>query len=52
MYPNLYYFFKDAFGVEWQWLKFVNSFGFFVAIAFVVGAAVLTSEMKRKERLG
>ena len=52
MYPNLYYFFKDAFRVEWQWLKFVNSFGFFVAIAFIVGATVLTSEMKRKERLG
>ncbi len=52
MYPNLYYFFKDIFGIELQWLKFVNSFGFFVAIAFIVGAVVLTSEMKRKERLG
>ncbi|MES2777923.1 MAG: prolipoprotein diacylglyceryl transferase family protein [Bacteroidota bacterium] len=52
MYPNLYYFFEDIFGIQWQWLKFINSFGFFVAIAFIVGAVVLTSEMKRKERLG
>lgn len=52
MYPNLYYFFRDLFGIELQGLKFVNSFGFFVAIAFIVGALVLTSEMKRKERLG
>jgi len=52
MYPNLYYFFKDIFGIEWHWLKFINAFGFFVAIAFIIGAMVLTSEMKRKERLG
>ena len=52
MYPNLYYFFKEVFGIELQGLKFINSFGFFVAIAFITGAMVLTSEMKRKERLG
>jgi len=52
MYPNLYYFFKDVFGLELKGLVFINSFGFFVAIAFIVGAIVLTSEMKRKESLG
>jgi len=52
MYPNLYYAFKDLFGVEWTFLRFVNSFGFFVAIAFIVAAVVLASELKRKSRQG
>ena len=51
MYPNLYYFFREVFGIQWQWLKFINSFGFFVALAFIAGAIALTAEMKRKERL-
>lgn len=52
MYPNLYFFLKDTFGVEpWGWTKYINSFGFFVAIGFVVAAMVLTKELKRKERL-
>lgn len=53
MYPNLYFFLKDTFGVEpWAWTKFVNAFGFFVAIAFVLSAIVLAKELKRKEREG
>jgi len=53
MYPNLYFFLKDVFGVEaWHWTKFVNSFGFFVAISFVLAAVVLTKDLKRKEREG
>lgn len=52
MYPNLYYAFKDLFGVEWQFLRFVNSFGFFVAIAFILAAIVLAAELKRKSRQG
>lgn len=52
MYPNLYYAFKDLFGIEWNWLRFVNSFGFFVALAFLGAAWVLTRELKRKERAG
>lgn len=52
MYPNLYYAFKDFFGVEWTALRFVNSFGFFVALAFIMAAFVLTLELKRKEREG
>src|SRR5262245_44018536 len=52
MYPNLYYAFKDLFGVEWKFLRFVNSFGFFVAIAFIVSAIVITSELKRKSKQG
>lgn len=52
MYPNLYYAFKDLFGVEWPFLRFVNSFGFFVAIAFVLSAIVLASELRRKSKQG
>lgn len=52
MYPNLYFAFKDLFGVEWTFLRFVNSFGFFVAIAFILSAIVLAAELKRKSSEG
>jgi phosphatidylglycerol:prolipoprotein diacylglycerol transferase len=52
MYPNLYYAFRDIFGVEWSGLKLVNSFGFFVAIAFIICAWVLTLELRRKQQQG
>ena len=52
MYPNLYYAFQDLFGVSLPGLRFINSFGFFVAIAFLIGAWILTKEFKRKEREG
>ena len=52
MYPNLYYVFKDWFGVEWNGLKILNTFGLMVALAFVAAALVLNSELKRKEKLG
>ncbi len=54
MYPNLYYAFQDLFGVgeQWKFLRFVNSFGFFVALAFVAAAMVLAAELKRKSKLG
>lgn len=34
MYPNLYYAFKDLFGIELSGLKLVNSFGFFCGALF------------------
>lgn len=52
MYPNLYYAFRDLFGIEATGLRFVNSFGFFVALSFLAAAWVLTHELKRKERAG
>lgn len=52
MYPNLYFAFKDLFGVEWSFLRFVNSFGFFVAIGFILAAVVLVAELKRKSSQG
>ena len=52
MYPNLYYFFKDVFGVEWEWARFLNSFGFFVALAFLAGAYFLTRGLRNMEKKG
>ena len=52
MYPNLYYVFKDLFGLEIESLRFVNSFGFFVAIAFIIAAIVLSKELQRKSSQG
>ncbi|MCE3281962.1 MAG: diacylglyceryl transferase [Chitinophagaceae bacterium] len=52
MYPNLYYAFEDLFGIKIKGLQLINSFGFFVAIAFLVGAWVLTRELRRKEAKG
>src|SRR5947209_20050336 len=52
MYPNLYYFFRDAFGIKIGILRFINSFGFFVAISFLIAASILTHELKRKSKQG
>ncbi|MGJ7033860.1 prolipoprotein diacylglyceryl transferase [Niabella hirudinis] len=52
MYPNLYYVFKDFFGIEWNFLHFVNSFGFFVALAFIICSVVLARELRRKGKEG
>lgn len=52
MYPNLYYAFKDIFGIELTGLKLVNSFGFFVALSFILSAWVLTLELRRKQQQG
>lgn len=52
MYPNLYYAFRDLFHVEWQPLRFINSFGFFVAISFIISAVVLSAELRRKSKQG
>lgn len=53
MYPNLYFFLKDVFGIEpFSFTRYINSFGLLVAIAFLVAAFVLSSELKRKEKLG
>lgn len=52
MYPNLYYIFKDWFGVNWHGLSFLNTFGLFVALGFVTAAIVLSKELQRKEKQG
>jgi phosphatidylglycerol:prolipoprotein diacylglycerol transferase len=52
MYPNLYFAFKDLFGISWPFLRFINSFGFFVALAFIAAAVTMTKELIRKEGEG
>lgn len=52
MYPNLFYAFKSWFGIELPFLKLVNTFGFFVALCFLVSAWLLTEELKRKQQEG
>ena len=36
MYPTLYHALLDLMGLDLPFLKFLNSFGFFVAVAFFV----------------
>ena len=50
MYPTLYHAFKDLFGVDLNFLKPVNSFGLFVAIAFLSAALLFKKEIIRKEK--
>lgn len=50
MYPNLYYLFKDWFGLKIEFLKILNTFGLMVAIAFIAAAYTLSLELKRKEK--
>ena len=52
MYPNLYYVFKDWFGLKWHGLSFLNTFGLMVAMGFVTAAIVLSKELQRKEKQG
>ncbi len=52
MYPNLYYVFEDFFGAKIGILRFINMFGFFVAIAFLVAAWLLAKELRRKSKEG
>ena len=47
MYPNLYYAFRDLFGIEpWPALRFINTFGFFVALSFVAAHWAMSREMR------
>jgi phosphatidylglycerol:prolipoprotein diacylglycerol transferase len=52
MYPNLYYAFKDLFHIDWKPLRFINSFGFFVALSFILAAVTLAAELRRKGKEG
>jgi hypothetical protein len=47
MYPNLQYALKDIFGIDWPALRFINTFGFFVALSYILAAVVLAAELKR-----
>ncbi len=52
MYPSIYYALKDLFGWDLPFFKMIQSFGFFVAISFLLAAYFLTRELKRKENEG
>jgi phosphatidylglycerol---prolipoprotein diacylglyceryl transferase len=52
MYPNLYYLFKDWFGVKLKGLEFLNMFGLMVALSFIAAAIVLRKELLRREKQG
>lgn len=50
MYPDLRYVFEALFGYAMPpWLGIFKTFGFFVAIAFIIASYTITSEVKRKE---
>ncbi len=52
MYPNFYYIFKDWFGLEIPFLQIINSFGFFVAVSFLLAGIFMQKELKRKFKDG
>jgi prolipoprotein diacylglyceryltransferase len=52
VYPNFRELFYYTIGVDIPALAVVNTFGFFVAISFLVAAWLLTKELKRKEAEG
>ncbi len=52
MYPTIYHALLDLIGLDLPFLKFLNSFGFFVAVAFFFASWTLGMELRRMEGLG
>jgi len=52
MYPTFYDLVLDLFGVSIPAFKYMQSYGMMVGIGFIVGAILLTLELKRKESIG
>ncbi len=52
MYPSFYEFFKFTFGIDWQFLKLFQTFGFFMVLAFIAGGLAARSAFLRMKRLG
>ncbi|MGY4536413.1 phosphatidylglycerol:prolipoprotein diacylglycerol transferase [Mucilaginibacter sp. UYNi724] len=52
MFPNLYYLIQYFTGANIEFFKIVQTFGFFVAIAFMAAYWAFTQEFKRREQLG
>ena len=50
MYPRLTDFINDIFGTQFNLP--IQSYGFFLAMAFLVGAYFLNQELKRQQQLG
>lgn len=52
MYPTLYHAVHDLLGLDIGILRMLNSFGFFVALAFILASWTLGRELRRMEGLG
>lgn len=52
MYPTLYHFFQSVFGHAPEFLRIVNTFGFFVALSIAAAYWVMNKELARKTDLG
>ncbi|MBL7963253.1 MAG: prolipoprotein diacylglyceryl transferase [Flavobacteriales bacterium] len=52
MYPTLYHALLDLTGLDVPFLRLLNSFGFFVALAFVAASWTLARELARMEGAG
>jgi phosphatidylglycerol:prolipoprotein diacylglycerol transferase len=53
MYPNLSYILHDLFGTSYDnWTRYIQTFGLFLALAFLVAAYTLYLELKRKAEQG
>lgn len=52
MYPTLYHFLAETFGIHLRGLQIVNTFGLFVALSIAAAFVAMQSEMRRKTLLG
>lgn len=52
MYPSLYHFLYQTFGLDLPIFKVINSFGFFVALAFITASYCMAKELARKHKEG
>jgi len=52
MYPSIYYLVADLFGIKLEFLKMIQTFGFFMAMSFLAASYVVSRELKRKEKEG
>ncbi|MGB1121813.1 MAG: diacylglyceryl transferase, partial [Saprospiraceae bacterium] len=53
MYPNLHFIFKKLFGWDAPMIfSVVQTYGFFLAITFIVGGIIIYYELKRKYNEG
>ncbi|MCH5596474.1 hypothetical protein [Niabella ginsengisoli] len=52
MYPDLYYLFREVLGLEWPFLHHITTFGFSIALSFIVGLYFLKKYLLEKEAAG